>query len=145
MPEFAAIEKSTDAKQRVVVFGIFDGVHDGHRDFFRQASEFGEHLIVVVGRDGPAFRLKGRKPRHSESKRLDLVAHEQWVSFAVLGDEELSSYQVLEELNPDVICLGYDQQELGEDLRRWMKRRGNEIPTHHLKPHAPDRLHSSLL
>lgn len=37
------------------------------------------------------------------------------MSFAVLGDEELSSCQVLEELNPDVICLGYDQQELGED------------------------------
>ena len=139
------MENTAGTIRRVIVFGIFDGVHDGHRDFFRQATEVGEHLIVVVGKDGMAFRLKGRTPRHSESERLDRVAHEHWVSFAVLGDEELSSYQILEELNPDAICLGYDQQELGEDLRRWMKRRGKQIPTHHLKPYAPDRLHSSLL
>ena len=76
---------------------------------------------------------------------MALVAQEQTVSTAVLGDEELSSYQVLEQLNPEVICLGYDQQELGEDLRRWMNQRGKQIPIHCLQPYEPDKLHSSLL
>ena len=139
------METSAKTGKRVVVFGVFDGVHDGHRDCFRQAREFGDHLIVIVGRDGPAFRLKDQSPRYSEAERLDLVAREHWVAAAVLGDEELSTYQVLEQLNPDLICLGYDQQVLGEDLQMWMDGTGKSIPMHFMKPYKPRRFHSSLL
>ena len=45
-------------KKRVVVFGIFDGVHEGHRSLFAQALRQAQgkakedvELIVIVGRD----------------------------------------------------------------------------------------------
>lgn len=132
-------------KKVVVVFGIFDGIHDGHRDFFRQAKEYGEELIAVVGRDESAIRLKNKKPRHTESERLAFVAGEQMVDKAVLGDRKLSSYSVLVRCNPDVICLGYDQQALGKDLDKWMKETGRRIPLHYLQPYHSDSFHSSLL
>lgn len=135
----------SNKKSRVVVFGIFDGVHDGHRDFFRQASKYGDMLIVILGGDGPAKSLKGKEPRHSEEERLDLVRREPWVSKVVLGDKELATYWVLQELSPDAICLGYDQQALGEDLQRWMMAQGQEIPIHFLKPFKPEVFHNSLL
>jgi len=139
------MDTSANTGKRVVVFGVFDGVHDGHREFFSQAREFADRLIVIVGRDGAAFRLKDQKPQYSEAERLDLVAHEHWVTAAVLGDEELSTYTVLEELDPDVICLGYDQQAIREDLQMWMDRTGKLIPMHYMKPYKPHRFHSSLL
>ena len=132
-------------KKRVVVFGIFDGVHDGHRDFFRQAREYGDELVVIVGRDKSAILLKSKQPRYSQDQRLESVKQEKLVDKAVLGDEEQSSYQVLEKLNPDVICLGYDQQELGEDLKKWLREKGKEIPVHFLKPYQSDSFHNSLL
>lgn len=132
-------------KVRVAVFGIFDGVHDGHRDLFGQARRHGDELIVIVGRDEAAVRVKNKKPRHPEEKRLELIAREPGVSHAILGDKTLSTYCVLEELKPDVICLGYDQQELGEDLRKWMNQKGKEIAIRFLKPYEPNRLHNSLL
>ena len=49
-----------------------------------------------------------------------MVSQEQWVSRAVLGDEELSRYRALADLKPDVVCFGYDQSALMADLAKWM-------------------------
>ncbi len=132
-------------KKRVVVFGIFDGVHDGHRDLFRQAQGYGEELVVVVGRDSTALQLKNKKPKYSEKERLEMVAKEKEVDNTVLGDEELSAYGVLRELNPSVICLGYDQQNLKQDLeQRLWKEKKRDIRFVMLKPYHPEIFHNSL-
>ena len=94
-------------KGRVVVFGIYDGIHAGHRDFLRQAGAYGDELLAIVGRDESVVRLKGKTPIYLEKTRLELVAQEEWVGDVILGDEEPSSYRVLGELNPDVICSGH--------------------------------------
>lgn len=132
-------------KKRVVVFGIFDGVHDGHRDLFRQAKEHGEELIVIVGRDSASVRWKGKKPKYPEQERLALVLKEQRVDNAILGDEEQSTYEALRDLNPDLICLGYDQGMLKKDLERWLEQEKRFIPCVVLKSYKGSVLHASLL
>ena len=134
-----------NSMKRVVVFGIFDGVHDGHRDFFRQAREYGDELIAIVGRDEIAIALKGKKPKHSETERVEMLKQEPLVDDAVLGDEALSTYTVLVRCNPDAVCLGYDQGELDEDLRRWLAERAKHIELHRAKPYQEENLHNSLL
>jgi len=129
----------------VVIFGIFDGIHDGHRSLFAQAKKHGEELVVIVGRDSASLRLKGKKPKNPEETRRDLVSKEKDVDLAVLGDEEHSTYKVLEEVNPDVICLGYDQANLAEDLKQWMQKIGKKIPLHWLDAHHPEKYHNSAL
>ena len=137
--------RKTDEKKRVVVFGVFDGIHDGHRDFFRQAREYGDELVAIVGRDEVALQLKNKKPRYSQEERLRFVKREQGIDDGVLGDEEPSSYQVMETLTPDVVCMGYDQQVLAEDLKKWMKAKRKEIPIYFLKPYKPEIFHNSFL
>jgi len=114
-------------KKRVVVFGIFDGIHEGHRDFFRQSREYGDELIVIVGRDEICRKLKNKTPKHSEKERCLLVSQEPLVDKTLLGDPTLSSYQVLAQLKPDVICIGYDQQKLREDLERWLSETNQTV------------------
>src|SRR3989344_8412837 len=130
--------------KKVVVFGIFDGVHDGHRSLFKQAKEYGDELTVIVGRDSASLRWKNKKPRHSEETRRGLVSKEQGVDKAVLGDEERSSYKILEDINPDVICLGYDQEALEEDIKEWLSKTGKNISLIRLKSHHPETHHNSL-
>ena len=122
-------------KKRVVVFGIFDGVHDGHRSLFSQAKKYGDELFVIVGRDSASLKWKGKKPKHSQETRLSLISRERDVDKAVLGDEEQSSYKILEDINPDVICLGYDQDKLELDLKKWMEQRRKTISLYHMKPY----------
>lgn len=126
-------------RKRVIVFGIFDGIHDGHRDLFRQAREYGDELIVVVGRDEICRKLKNKTPKHSEEERRQLVSQEPLVHKALLGDQDLSSYQVVKDLKPDVICFGYDQDALEKDvqacLRRqaWLSNNKQTVATHRLR------------
>ena len=58
---------------------------------------------------------------------------EELVDRVVMGDEEQSSYKVLEELNPDVICLGYDQGNLELDLKKWMEEEQRVIPLYRME------------
>ncbi|HEX9722288.1 MAG TPA: adenylyltransferase/cytidyltransferase family protein [Candidatus Paceibacterota bacterium] len=142
--------------KRVVVFGIFDGVHEGHRDLFRQARELnlplstpgvdrGGELIVIVGRDAIAEQLKGKKPKYTESERVKMVQVEPFVDNAVLGDTEPSTYTVLVQYNPDVVCLGYDQDELEADLQAWLQKTGKNIQIHRAQPYGDGALHNSRL
>ena len=94
---------------------------------FEQAKTYGDELVVVVGRDEFVRSVKKKEPKYSEQERMRLVSQESLVDRAVLGDEVLSSWKVLERLKPDVICLGYDQDALAEDLARWMEERGVSI------------------
>lgn len=136
--------KKEKQEKTVVIFGIFDGIHDGHRSLFSQAKEYGDELVVIIGRDSASLKWKGKNPKYNQETRRALVLKEAKVDQAVLGDEEQSSYNVLEELNPDGICLGYDQDDLEQDLRTWLSQKGKDIPLIHLKPYQSDLHHNSF-
>ena len=110
-----------------MVFGVFDGLHEGHKHFLKKALEQGE-LIVVVARDLVVQQLKNKTPKISENERMAAVRNflrpaKPWRSgvpeaTVVLGDEVQGSYEVVKTHQPDMICLGYDQHRLDEDLQR---------------------------
>ena len=58
---------------KVMVFGTFDPLHPGHVDFFRQAKQHGDELVVVVALDSTVEKTKGRKPSLGENARLAAV------------------------------------------------------------------------
>ena len=108
---------------RIMVFGTFDMLHEGHLDLFRQARALAPeaHLIVSVARDTIVTKIKGAEPRHDEDARRTLVAASELVDEVVLGDSEGYLPHIIA-AQPDVIALGYDQQgefvdRLEEDLR----------------------------
>ncbi len=65
---------------------------------------------------------------HDIESRLARVRENPLVSLAVLSDEALGSYHILDEIRPDIIVLGFDQLALREDLERWMREHDREIP-----------------
>lgn len=98
-------------KKTVLVFGTFDLLHKGHVFFLNQAKQHGDCLVVVVARDRNVEQLKGQAPQQNERHRLQQVQSLKCVDEARLGNEEWSQrLQVLGDLSPDIICLGYDQQ-----------------------------------
>lgn len=94
----------------VVVAGTFDDLHEGHREYFRQAKQHGDLLIAIVARDSSVVKVKGRRPRLPEAARRDAVAAELLVDEAVLGNEGGDRFAILRKLRPDVVFLGYDQE-----------------------------------
>lgn len=130
-----------------MVFGTFDTVHEGHRDFFRQARALAPepYLFVSVARDLVAERIKGVRPRRSESERSALLKSETLVDEVVLGDESGYVAHIIA-ARPDVIALGYDQTgEYVENLERDLHAAGLIAKIVRLKPHRPELYKTSKL
>lgn len=130
--------------KRVIVFGTFDVLHQGHLDFFKQAKKHGDFLVAVVARDINVEKIKGKKPRNNERKRLIDVYNVDGVDFAALGDKK-DPYKIIEEQKPNIICLGYDQDSYADRLDNELKKRGINAKVIRLKPHKPDRYKSSKI
>lgn len=132
--------------KKILVFGTFDGLHEGHLDFFRQAKEMGDYLIVVVGRDSTIVKTKGRLPKFNENERLKAVQDCELISEARLGNEGSNPYKVIEEIKPDIICLGYDQTHFTDKLAAKVQEMGMEnVEIKRLEAYQPEIYHSSLL
>lgn len=92
---------------RVMASGVFDLLHSGHLHFLEEARKLGDELVVVVATD-KTVREKKHEPVTPENMRLRMVSALRVVDRAVLGRED-DMYLVVEELKPDIIALGFDQ------------------------------------
>ena len=133
-------------KNKVIVFGVFDGLHKGHLSFLRQAKKYGDFLIVVVARDSAVLKLKNKKPLFNERERLKALGELKEVDSILLGDRVQGTYNIIKKIKPAVICLGHDQSLLGKDLRK--KINGGLLPDVRLvklKSHYHAKFSSSII
>ena len=107
---------------RVMATGVFDLLHPGHIHYLSEAKKLGDELVVVVARDSTAERLKHR-PIVPEAQRLEMVAALKPVDRAMLGHEG-NIYDILTEIRPDVIALGYDQAHDEAKIQEEARKRG---------------------
>jgi cytidyltransferase-like protein len=137
-------------QKKVLVFGTFDGLHEGHRDLFGQAAKYGDYVIAVVARDSTVLKNKARQPKFNEQERLKVVQQSGLLQEALLGEEnhdtKNSKFELIAKIKPDVICLGYDQAQFAEKLKEELRRMGLEnIIVVVLEPYKPEIYKSSLL
>lgn len=130
--------------KKVMVFGTFDGLHPGHISFFKQAKKYGDYLIVVVAKDKTVKETKNHLPYFNESERLRGVADCGLADEAKLGYTD-DHFKIIKEIKPDIICLGYDQKSFTEELPGELEKMGLKIEIRRMKPHKPEKYHSSLI
>lgn len=125
---------------KVMCFGTFDGLHQGHLSYFKQAKKLGDFLIVIIARDKNVIKFKGREPREKELRRLKLVSQIKEVDRAVIGNQD-DIYAVIKKFQPEIICLGYDQKADEKKLRKLFP----DIKIVRLKSYQPNKFKSSIL
>ncbi|MES2930936.1 MAG: adenylyltransferase/cytidyltransferase family protein [Patescibacteria group bacterium] len=130
----------------VAIFGVFDGIHEGHREFITQARAYGDRLVAIVARDSAVEKLKGKLPVYNEADRIEALLQVPEIDLVLLGDAEEGTYKALKEIDPGVIYLGYDQKSLFDSIRIAI---GNGILSNIELifgiPHKPEIFHSSIL
>ncbi len=134
---------------RVLVFGTFDLLHPGHLDFLKQASALGEELYVLGACDQAVDWAKGHKPEQDEKTRLAAIsalnfATKAWVGEPVIMIEDY--LRPIQEIQPDIIALGYDQAVQHES---WLNQAVQKLPKipqiTRLKPYKPESYKTSLI
>jgi len=137
------VPKVITKAQKVMVFGTFDILHAGHRSFLRNAKAYGKHLTVVIGRDLNVTKYKKKAPFQKEDKRLLHVKELSFVDEAILGRIDHNYEIIIKNIKPDVICLGYDQDDFG--LREVIKRKFPKIKIFTLEAYKPELYKTSIL
>ena len=129
----------------VLVFGTFDGLHDGHRFFLREAQRYGEKLVVSVATDEVVLELKKRAPKQGLAERMAALMQSKLVDEAVAGDTVRGNWSVIKNHRPAVVAVGHDQNTLEEKLREFIQRENLPIAIVKINALEPDRLHSRFL
>ena len=129
---------------KVMIAGTFDVIHPGHLYYFSEAKRFGDKLVVVVARDSTSERIKGRKPIHNEKERLNAVRSLKIVDEALLGHDG-SIYDIISDIKPSAICLGYDQKTTKEELEKELKSRGIKADVIRIGSYMPNVYKSSKI
>lgn len=134
-------------KVRIMVFGTFDMIHEGHENFFKQARELADesYLVVSVARDSIATRVRGYSPRNNEETRRAKLEEHPRVDEAVLGDE-VGYMEHVVRVKPDIIALGYDQGgEYVENLEKDLRAAGLSTRIVRMQSYKPETFKTSKL
>ncbi|HWQ68152.1 MAG TPA: adenylyltransferase/cytidyltransferase family protein [Methanospirillum sp.] len=107
--------------RRIVATGTFDLLHPGHLWYLEESARLGDELWVIVARDGNVRHKP--KPLIPEEQRVRMVAALKPVTRAVLGDLD-DMFRPIEEIQPAVITLGFNQHFNEDTLREGLKARG---------------------
>ena len=86
-------------KKAIIVSGYFNPIHKGHLEYFQNAKEQGDILIVIVNSDYQR-ELKGSKEFQDESERLFIVSSLKMVDEAILSiDKDRTVIQTIQKLH----------------------------------------------
>ncbi|MGO8807357.1 MAG: adenylyltransferase/cytidyltransferase family protein [Candidatus Bathyarchaeia archaeon] len=133
-------------KKVILASGVFDLLHLGHVRFLEEAKKAGgkdAELTVVVARDSTVEKTKGRKPIMSENERCLLVESLKVVDKAVLGYEKFDIAEIIGDINPDVIALGYDQQDMIKQVQDYIKKHNSKVKVVRIGKFGENTLDSS--
>lgn len=124
--------------------GTFDIIHPGHGLYLEKAKELGgknAELVVVVAKDSTVKKRK-RIPIINEKQRLEMVKYLKPVDEAYLGHDG-DMFKIVEEIKPDIIAIGADQDFDLDKLRKSLKDRNLNIEVKKVKSYHKADLDSS--
>ena len=133
-------------RKTVLATGVFDLLHLGHLRFLEESKKKGgpgSKLVVVIARDKTVFRRKGNGPVVPEDQRRELVAALRVVDRAILGREEIDLLGILKDVKPDIVCVGYDQDEIRAAVTRVIRKEGLPVRVVRIRRFGPVGFNSS--
>ncbi|MEM2942657.1 MAG: adenylyltransferase/cytidyltransferase family protein [Candidatus Bathyarchaeia archaeon] len=133
-------------RRLVLATGAFDLLHFGHLKALEDAKKMGgrgSRLVVIVARDKTVEKRKGRRPILPEDQRRLLVESLKPVDRAILGYEEPNIGAVIRKLKPDVIAVGYDQNDILEAVKEALRNYPRKVKVVQTRRYGPEDLNSS--
>ncbi|TRO54677.1 FAD synthase [Candidatus Bathyarchaeota archaeon] len=130
----------------VLAAGVFDLLHYGHIRYLEEAKKAGgpnARLVVIVARDETVRRLKGTDPIIPEDQRRAVIEALKVVDEALLGFEDLDLDRVLQQVKPDIVVVGHDQDAIRAQVEKINKARELKIKLVQAHQFGEDDLNST--
>ena len=116
-------------KKTVFTNGCFDILHRGHIEYLAKAADLADIMIIGLNTDASVRRLKGKnRPVQDEVSRAMNLSALRFVDYVIMFDED-TPYELIKELQPDVLVKGADYKEheiVGYDI---VQKNGGKVET----------------
>lgn len=112
--------------KKVFTVGVYDLLHIGHVNLFRNAKKYGDYLIVAVQNSNVVLKYKpNSKLVYSTEERMYMVKSVRFVDQVV---EYYSVDDIVKVIDFDIFAVGLDQNHEGfQKAIQWCKERGKEV------------------
>lgn len=130
--------------KKVLLFGVFDGLHKGHMYLLEESNKHGD-VYIALPIDEVVERIKNKKPINDFEKRSIALLDTGLVKEVMKGDEELGSWNIIEKIQPDKIILGYDQETEKSFIYEFLSSKSLNTELISLEAFEPETYKSSLL
>jgi len=110
----------TNGKKVVLCHGVFDLLHIGHINHFKEAKNLGDVLVVTVTQD--KYVNKGpSRPIFSLNTRMEFIAALKDIDY-VAPNIFSNAIQLIKKLKPDIYCKGKDYKNFAFDVTNQIKK-----------------------
>jgi D-glycero-beta-D-manno-heptose 1-phosphate adenylyltransferase len=129
LKDFLAVRKKLKEKNKKLVFtnGCFDILHRGHITYLKQAKSLGDYLIIGLNSDSSVKKIKGEsRPLNNQNDRAYVLNNMKAVNAVVIFSED-TPYNIIKEIQPDLLVKGGDWSEdkiIGADI---VKKSGGKV------------------
>ena len=118
-------KEKTKGKKVVLCHGVLDLLHIGHIIHFKEATNFGDILVVTLTPD--VYVNKGpQRPAFTEKLRLEAVAALDVVDYVALNSSP-TAVTVIQKIKPNIYCKGPDYKDHKNDISGQIKEEINAV------------------
>lgn len=130
--------------KKVIVWGKFDGLHEGHLQFLKNARELGDELYILVIPDSAVLENEKKKPEHTAEERRVALSRLDFVTEAFIDSFDSGLLSILK-LRPDIFAFGHDQKTRWEEqIQDYLSSKGLHPQDVHLGVYN-NGIHSSSM
>ena len=92
---------------KVITYGTYDLLHQGHVNLLRRAKELGDYLVVALSTD-EFNSIKGKKAYHSYETRKKMLEAIRYVDLVIPENNWEQKVQDIKDYKIDVVVMGSD-------------------------------------
>ena len=98
--------KKDIGKKIIFTNGVFDLFHFGHVRYLKEASSYGDYLVVAINSDKSVKKIKGpTRPIINQNQRAEIVSSLECVTFVTIFDED-NPFNLIKKIKPDFLIKG---------------------------------------
>lgn len=137
----AVLRRAAEQQQkRILVTGVFDGLHQEHVNFLRKAKALGGYLFVGLESDKRVSQIKGPgRPRVKQHQRLKAIRDRGLADSVFILPEHFSSTMdheaFIREVRPNILAVSASTPHL-EEKRKIVEAAGGVVQVIH--DHNPE-------
>ncbi len=129
----------------VLIFGVFDMLHPGHKYLINEALKFGGILHICLATDEYVKTYKNKQSVNDYLTRENKIKTDFPNVVIHKGDTQIGKWTIFKHVTPNIVVFGYDQLDLMKAAKEYLQNINIDIQCISIPAYNPQIYKTSLL